>query len=78
MYVSDLKDEEISAMLELGFRLPKPRATCNDFYYGIMQLCWNKDESKRPTFKELERKLNHTLEFPVYGEVKEIPIQLRE
>lgn len=43
-----------------------------------MELCWSEDESRRPTFTELENKIKHILQPSDSEEVQEIPIQLQK
>lgn len=77
-YILDLEDYEIGLKLEMGFRLPRPYGICSEHYYRIMQLCWSKYESRRPTFTQLENKIKQTLQPSDSEEVQEIPIQLQE
>ena len=44
---------EVLALLEGGYRIPKPR-DCPERLYEIMMTCWHKSPDRRPTFETLQ------------------------
>jgi fyn-related kinase len=47
-----LKNQEVLAKLEMGYRHPQPRR-CPDDLYTWMLKCWDKTPADRPTFQSL-------------------------
>ncbi|XP_065070140.1 ephrin type-A receptor 3-like [Rhopilema esculentum] len=55
------KAKEVPALIEKGFRMERP-LHCSAELYSIMTSCWQKEESRRPSFEELRCMLKTLLE----------------
>lgn len=52
---------EVADRVERGFRMEAPDG-CPQNIYEIMRTCWEKDENKRPTFKQIHSKLHQSFQ----------------
>lgn len=48
-------------LLQRGYRMERP-ANCSEELYQVMRHCWREKPSERPTFTELQKKLDELLE----------------
>ncbi|XP_038070563.1 tyrosine-protein kinase receptor Tie-1-like [Patiria miniata] len=58
----DMSPDAIVDSVRQGFRLPRP-AHCGLALYNLMASCWKASPKARPSFTELQTKLDHFLKF---------------
>ncbi|CAH1252649.1 FGFR3 [Branchiostoma lanceolatum] len=70
----DVPSDGLKDQLQAGYRMPKPEG-CPHAIYDLMQQCWRRRPSDRPTFRQLELTLDKHLSFhgPEYTQLTPRP-----